>query len=329
MAFERTVGVMKLAAVLRMTMAMAALLLVSSGLSAQSFPEQPITLICPWPAGGPSDAVFRVLGEGMSKHLGQRVIIDNKPGASGTLGAAQLARARPDGYTIAQMPISVLRLPHIQKVTYDPLTDFTWIAGVSGFTFGVVVRADAPWKTWQEFIAYAKANPEKVTYATPGIGTALHITMDDIGRREGIAWVHVPYKGTAETIQGLLGGHVTALADSTGWAELVDSGKLRLLVSWGAERTRHWPEVPTLKELGYGMVVNSPYGIAGPKGMDPKVVAVLNDAVKKAMDEPAYAKALAQFDQERWYLGPDEYSRWARETYLSDKFVMERFGTKQ
>lgn len=299
--------------------------LLAASVAAAAYPEQPITLICPWPAGGTTDTLFRVLAEGMGKHLGQRVIVENKPGASGTLGAVQLAKTRPDGYTIAQMPISVFKLPYIQKVSFDPLTDFTWIAGVSGYTFGVVVRADAPWKTWHEFIAYVKANPGKVSYATPRYGTTLHVTMDDIALRDNLQWVHVPYKGTAETIQAVMGGHVQATADSTGWGELVDAGKLRLLVTWGAERTRHWPDVPTLKELGYDVVVDSPFGIAGPKGLDPAIVATLNEAIRKAMDEPTFEKALLQLDQVRWYRTSDDYAKWARDTYLEQKQVMPRY----
>ena len=106
--------------------------------------------------------------------------------------------ARPDGYTIAQMPITVFRYPHMTKTAFQPLTDFTWIIHLTGYTFGVVVRADAPWKTWQEFVAHAKANPGKVTYGTPGHGTSLHITMEEIARRDGIKWLQVPFKDYAK-----------------------------------------------------------------------------------------------------------------------------------
>jgi len=222
----------------------------------------------------------------------------------------------------------VFRLPYIQKVNFDPIADFTYIIGITGYTFGVVVRADAPWKTWQEFIAYAKANPGKVTYSTSGTGTSLHITMEDIAVREGVQWLHVPFKGNADATVALLGGHVTASADSTGWGELVDAGKLRMLTSWGAERTRRWPTVPTLKELGYGIVSNSPYGIAGPKGMDPKIVKILHDAFRKAIDDPNYLKTIERLDQERWYLSTEEYSRYARETFIAEKATMERLGLK-
>jgi len=297
---------------------------------AQNFPERPITLICPWPAGGGTDVAMRTLAEAMSKQLGQRVIVENKAGASGTIGPAYMAQnAKPDGYTLSQMAISVFRMPYLQKVNYDPLTDFTWIIGITGYTFGVVVRADSPWKTWQEFIAYAKANPGKVTYATPGTGTSLHITMEEIAQRDGIQWVQVPFKGNADATAALLGGHVMASADSTGWGEQIDAGKLRMLVSWGETRTRRWPNVPTLKELGYGIVSNSPYGIAGPKGMDPKIVRILHDAIRKAIDDPNYIKTIERLDQERWYLNSEDYAKYAREIYPTQKAAMERLGLKQ
>ena len=268
----------------------------------QGYPERPITLIVPYSAGGGTDIAMRNLAEVLGKQLGTRVIVENKTGAGGTIGPASLVNARPDGYTISQMPITVLRYPHMQKVTWDVFKDFSWIVGVTGYTFGVVVRADSPWKTWKEFIAYAKANPEKVTYGTPGLGTSLHMTMEELGLKEGIKWTHVPFKGNADTTAALMGGHITAVADSSGWGEYVQSGRFRLLVTWGAERTKRWPNVPTLKELGYNIVSNSPYGLAGPKGMDPKHVKILHDAVKKAIEDPGYQKTLERLDQENFYL---------------------------
>jgi len=294
---------------------------------AQGFPERPVTLIVPWPAGGSTDVALRALGDAMAKHLGNRVVIDNKPGASGTVGPGGMAtNAKPDGYTIAQIPITVFRLPHMQKVNFDPMNDFTYIIGLTGYTFGVVVRADSPWKTWKEFLAYAKANPGKVSYGSPGTGTTLHITMEEIAAREGIEWLHVPFKGAADNIAALAGGHIMANADSTGWADMVDSGRFRLLVTWGAQRTKRWPNVPTLQEMGHGIVSNSPFGIAGPKGMDPKVVKILHDVIRKAMEDPVYLKTIERLDQEPWYLGTEDYVRYTRETYAKEKAAIERLG---
>lgn len=295
---------------------------------AQAFPSKPITLICPWPVGGSSDLVLRSFAEAAGKQLGQPVVIENRPGASGTMGAVAMVAARPDGYTLTQTPITVFRLPHLQKVAFDPLKDITYIIGLTGYTFGVVVRADAPWKTFKEFIDYAKANPGKVSYGTPGAGTSLHITMEEIAANLGIKFLHVPFKGVAENIQSLLGGHIDATVDSTGWAPQVDSGRARLLVTWGAERTKRWPSVPTLKDLGYDMVSNSPFGIAGPRGMDPAVVKALHDAFRRAMDDPAYLKTLERYDQPTIYMTGEEYTAYAKKQFESDRVMMEKLGLR-
>ncbi len=306
----------------------AAALVFAAGAAAQQFPSKPITLIVPWPPGGTTDISMRVLAQATAKYLGQPVIVENRPGAAGTLGAVAMVNARPDGHTLTQIPISVFRLPHIEKTPYDPLVDLTYILGVSGYTFGVVVRSESPWRSWQEFVAYAKANPDRISYGTPGANTSLHITMEEIAFQRGIRWLHVPHKGNAPSMQALLGGHIDSAADSTGWAPLVDAGKLRLLVTWGEARTKRWPEVPTLKELGYGIVSNSPYGIAGPKGMDPQLVKLLHDAFKQGMTDPIHLTALEKYDQELWYRSSADYTRYARETFAAERATMERLKSQ-
>jgi len=302
----------------------------ASSILAAEFPTKAVTLICPWPPGGSTDVTMRVLAEATSKYLGKPVVIENKAGGSGTVGPATMAAtAKPDGYTVSQIPITVFRFPHMMTVTWDPLKDFSYIIHLTGYTFGVVVKADAPWKTWNEFVAYAKANPGKVTYATPGAGTTLHITMEMFALRQGIKWIQVPMKGGAETTPAVLGGHVTATADSTGWAPQVDAGQLRLLVTWGNQRTKRWPTVPTLKELGYGVVSNSPFGIAGPKGMGPKVVKILHDAFKKGMEDPSYQKILEQMDMEAFYKNTEDYKKYVKELVEEEKENVEKLGLKK
>jgi len=297
---------------------------LAASAAGQTFPAKPVTMVVPWPAGGSTDICMRALAEATAKYLGQSIVVENRPGAGGTLGAVALTNARPDGYTISQIPLTVFRLPHLNRTPFDPMTDITYLIGLSGYTFGVVVRSDAPWKSWEEFIAYAKANPDKISFGTPGTNTSLHVTMEDIAFKHGIEWIHVPYKGNAENMTALLGGHVLAAADATGWGPHVDAGKMRLLVTWGEKRTKRWPEVPTLKELGYGIVSNSPYGLGGPKGMDPKVVKILHDAFKKGLEDPAHVAVLEKYDQEVWYLSSDDYARYARETFAAEKVTMER-----
>src|SRR5262249_15338304 len=194
---------------------------------------------------------------------------------------------------------------------------------------GVVVRADSPWKTFQEFLADAKANPGKINYGTPGAGTSLHITMEQIAKRQGIKWTHVPFKGNAEVMNALLGGHIHAVADSSGWAQLVNAGQFRLLVTWGAARTKNWPSVPTLRDLGIDMVSNSPFGIAGPRGMEPKIVKTLHDAFKQGLEDPSYIVAMANLDQELFYMSSEDYQKFAMQQIEEAKRFIAEIGLKQ
>lgn len=310
---------------MRRILGLAVGLLLALAAQAQSFPAKPITLICPWPAGGGTDIHLRKLGEIASKHLGQPVVIENRPGGSGMNGPATMAKtARPDGYTISQLAITAYRLPHLQKVDWDPLADFSYILGVAGYTFGIVVKADSPFKTFQDLITYARANPGKLSYATPGPGTSLHLAMEEIGARTNVQFLHIPFKGYADGATALLGGHVMVQVDSTGWARLVDAGTVRLLATLGDKRTR-W-NAPTVKELGIDTVSNSPYGLVGPKGMPPQVVKVLHDAFKTAMDDPDHLKTLQQLDQAYWYKSTEDYARWGAETLKAERATIERVG---
>jgi tripartite-type tricarboxylate transporter receptor subunit TctC len=292
---------------------------------AQNFPNRAITLIVPWPAGGSTDTHLRKLGELASKQLGQPIIIENKPGAGGMLGPAGMAaNAKPDGYTLSQLTIAAFRQPHMQKVDYDPIKDFTYIVGVSGYAFGMVVKADSPFKTFQDVIAYAKANPGQFTYSSTGTGTSPHLLMEEVAYKAGVQMNHIPFKGNADSTQALMGGHVMAQSDATGWGKFVDAGTFRLLVTFGDQRTR-WG-APTAKELGYDVVSYSPYGIVGPKGMDPKVVKILHDAFKKASEDPENQKVLQTLDQVYWYKSSEDYAKWAAETFVSERATIERLG---
>jgi tripartite-type tricarboxylate transporter receptor subunit TctC len=209
-------------------------------------------------------------------------------------------------------------------VDWDPFKDFTWIIGVSGYTFGLVVRSDSPWKTLDDVIKYAKANPGKFSYSSTGIGTSPHLLIEQLADKAGVQLLHVPFKGNADSTQALMGGHVMAQSDATGWGKFVDAGTFRLLVTFGEQRTR-WG-APTAKELGYDVVSYSPYGIAGPKGMDPRIVKILHDAFKKAIDDPENQKVLAQLDQVYWYKSTEDYAKWAAETWVSERALVERLG---
>jgi tripartite-type tricarboxylate transporter receptor subunit TctC len=296
---------------------------------AQAFPAKPIRYICPWPAGGSTDAVIRSLSESAAKILGQQVIVDNKPGAGGMLGASELVTARPDGYTVSQLPHGVFRIPHMQKTAFDTLKDFTWIACLTGYTFGLVVPADSPIKSVKDLVDYAKANPGKFTYGSTGIGTSPHLAVEEFAQRAGIQLNHIPFKGNADNMQAVLGGHTMGASDATGWGPHVDAGKLRLLATYGSKRTKRWPTVPTLDELGYKTVSDSPFGVCGPKGMDPAITKTLHDAFRKTLEDPAVLATFDKFDQSVIYMGTEDYSRWARETFAAEKATIERLGMAQ
>ncbi len=300
--------------------------LVLPAAAQSSYPSKPIRYICPWPAGGSTDVVMRAIAESAAKALGQNIIIDNKPGSSGMLGANELVNAKPDGYTLAQLPQGVFRIPHMQKVQFDTLKDFTWIACLTGYTFGFVVPADSAIKSIKDLVAYAKANPDRFTYGSTGIGTSPHLAVEEFAQRAGIALNHIPFKGNADNMQAVLGGHVMGASDATGWGVHVNAGKLRLLATYGSKRTKRWPDIPTLDELGYKTVSDSPFGVCGPKGMHPALTRTIHDAFKKTLDDPAVQAVFDKYDQTVIYLNTDDYSRFARETYASERALIERLG---
>jgi tripartite-type tricarboxylate transporter receptor subunit TctC len=313
----------------RTLLAGAAALAAPAIVRAQSFPTRPITMIVPWTPGSSSDAALRVMADAAARHMKGNIVVENKPGLAGVRGAIDLAgRTQPDGYTISQFPLTVFRYPFTSKVAYDPVRDFTYIIQLTGYTFGLVVQGKSPYRTFADLVAYAKANPGKVTYGSPGTHTSLHVGMIQLGELLGVEWTHVPYKGGAETTKALLAGDVTCVADASGWAPQVQSGEFRLLNTWGAKRAKPYPEVPTLKELGYDLVSTSPYGMAGPKGMDPKIVAILHDAFKASLTDPAVTRVLDVLGQEPEYLSSADYAASVPATMAREKAIADKLGLK-
>jgi tripartite-type tricarboxylate transporter receptor subunit TctC len=311
---------------LKTTAAAAATIAFPGIVQAQAFPSRPIKLICPWPAGGSTDIVMRAFAESAGKTLGGQMIVENKPGAGGTLGAVELVNAKPDGYTLSQLPLGIFRLPHMQKVQFDPMKDLTYVACLTGYTFGMVVRADSPIKTMQEFVDYAKANPGKLSYGSTGAGTTPHLVVEQFARRANIKLQHIPFKGNADGMQAVLGGHVMAHSDATGWGPHVDAGRCRLLATYGSKRTKRWPDVPTLLELGYQTVSDSPFGIGAPAGMDPALTKRLQDAFSKSLQDPAVIAVLDKYDQPVIYLDSAGYTKFARETFEAERETITSLG---
>jgi tripartite-type tricarboxylate transporter receptor subunit TctC len=301
--------------------------LLSSTVWAQDrYPNKPIRLIAPWPPGGASDAVMRAFAESAGQFLGVSVVVENRPGAGGTLGATAMVNAQPDGYLITQLPLGIYRIPHMQKMTFDPVKDITHIVCLTGYTFGLAATADAPFKTLKEMVAYARANPGKLEYGSTGIGTTPHLAVEEFSQKAGIVLNHVPYKGTAELMQAILGGHIRVMSGTTEFAPSVREGRLRLLATLGQKRTKGFPDVPTVKESGWDTITESPFGIGGPKGMDPQVVRVLHDAFKKTLDDPKVQELLDRLYQPTIYMNTEDYTRYAVRTFEAERATMERLG---
>jgi tripartite-type tricarboxylate transporter receptor subunit TctC len=303
----------------------AVLAAAACGAGAQNFPVKPISMICPWPPGGSTDQHLRAFAQVASKYVGQNIVVENKPGAGGMLGPGNMAKtAAADGYTVSQLPVGAFRIPHMQKVEWDPLKDFTYIIGITGYTFGMVVKADSQFKSLKDVIDYAKANPGKFSYSSTGNGTSPHLLIEELAQKAGVQMLHVPFKGNADSTQALMGGHVMAQSDATGWGRHVDAGAFRLLVTFGEKRTK-WG-APTAREQGIDIVSYSPYGFVAPKGLDPKIQKTLHDAFRKALDDPEHMKILTQLDQVYWYKSSEDYAKWAAETFTAERATIERVG---
>jgi tripartite-type tricarboxylate transporter receptor subunit TctC len=302
---------------------------VKAQTQATGYPDRPITFICPWPAGGTADQTMRALCLAAGRELGQSMVVENKVGAAGMIGLKALASAKPDGYTVGQIPISVTRFSQLGTVAIDPMKDLTYLARTSGQTFGIAVPANARWKTLQDLVAEAKAQPGKISYAHSGVGGATHVGMEEFALAANVQFNHVPFKGGADALQSVLGGHVEVLVDSSSWAPHVESGKLRLLATWGEQRTARFKDVPTLKEAGFNVVVDAPNGVGAPRGMDPAQVARLRQAFKVAAASAEFKQACDKIDAPVLYLDGPDYEKYVGTVYKKETMLIERLKLRE
>jgi tripartite-type tricarboxylate transporter receptor subunit TctC len=293
-------------------------LLPFSGAALADYPERPITIIVGFDPGAATDIMTRTLAAGAEKQLGKPFVIENKGGGGGSVALGIVANAKPDGYTLCGAPnVSMIDTALMQKVTFKPLKSFTPIVAHSAAEHtALLVKSDAPWKTFKEFIDYAKKNPGKVKYSSSGVGTGMHVAMEVIAHKEGIKWVHVPYKGSAPATAALLGGHVDACSAGIGYQPHVLSGALRILADHGLKRQAAFPNAPTLKELGYDYYNDTMHAIVGPAGLPPEVVKKLESAFAKGMETPEFKSA-----QEKLYLNPIHYDSKEYERHLKEKWA--------
>ncbi len=294
---------------------------------AQSYPDKPVVLINGYTAGGNTDIFLRESAAIAARYLpNANFVVENRPGANAAIAAQYMVRSKPDGYTVMQFTTAMMRAPYIQDTPYRPMEDFTYIIAMADIMLGIAVRADAPWKSMADLIAAAKAQPGKLTYATPGLGTAGHLIAESISAQAGINLNHVLFKGAPEYTNALGGGHIDIVIDTPTWASLLDSNRARLLAVLGTERLKRWPDVPTLAEQGIDFGMTAPFGLIGPKGMDPVAVKALHDAFKRSMDDPAYDRLLERLQFKRFYRGMGEFDSWAKESYALHGALLKKMG---
>lgn len=296
---------------------------------AQNFPSRPITLINVFAAGGPSDIHLRVLANKAKDFLGVPVVVENKLGGAGTIGPATMAAtAKPDGYTISYVGAGIFTVPLMQKAAFDPAKDFTYIIGLSGYRIIVALKEDARWKSWADIAAEARANPLKITYSTPGPGSATHLAFESAAFPLGLKFTHVPFKGASEQVAAMLGGHVDLTAVGGNVFPIIDAGQARPVLWLTEEASPRYPDVPGLRQLGIKseLDLNFPYGLAGPKGMDPAIVKILHDGFKKAMESAEHEAILKTLDQPNRYMSSADYTAFAHQQIVAYRVALERLG---
>ena len=288
--------------------------LAGAALAQEPFPSKPITMIVPFPPGGVADLTGRPTAVAMEKSLGQKIVVENKAGAGGGIGMAQVAKSKPDGYTIMMALSSISVIPEADKLlgrapmyTLDQLAP---IALISADPTILVVRAESPWKSVKELVDDAKKRPGAISYSSSGIYGTLHVAMAMFADAAGITLHHVPYTGAGPAITALLGGHVDALATGPGTViQHIKAGKLRALASWGDKRLEALPDLPTLKELGYNAEFMIWSGLFAPAGTPQPVMTALRDAARGAVNDPQFKSAMIAIETPVYYLDAPEFQK--------------------
>jgi tripartite-type tricarboxylate transporter receptor subunit TctC len=320
---------MNLKASIRAILALLVTALVTSTAWAQAWPAKPVRVVVAFTAGGTTDILARSVGQQLSEKFKQSFVVDNKPGAGGNLGTEIVVRSAPDGYTLIVDSVGPIAVnPTLYpKLAYNPLTELVPIVQIADVPNVLVVNPTVPAKTFDEFIAYAKANPGKLNYSSTGIGTSSHLSGFILGKRAAIEATHVPYKG-ADALRDLLAGRVQFMfATIPSVMAHIKSGGLRAIAVTSARRSRSLPDVPTVAERGFpGFEAGSWFGFFAPKGTPPDVVATLNKAVNEIIAVPAMEAQLIKEGADPAGGTPQQFSQFVQREYEKWKVVVHESG---
>jgi tripartite-type tricarboxylate transporter receptor subunit TctC len=306
----------------------AALSLLPSGVAAQTWPARPIKLVVPYPAGGNADQIGRLIAERLSNALGQQVVVENRAGAGATIGAQAVARSPADGYTLLLAPSAVMVITHhLRKVPYDPEADFAPIASLSSSYGLVAARADLPANSMAELAALARQQPGKLTFGSAGTATATHLSGEIVHQKMGIKVLHVPYKGSAESLNDLVGGRIDLIYDPVALAQ-VKAGRLKVLATTATTRHPELPEVPTLKEQGIDADVGSWFGLFAPKGTPAEVIERIASESARAMNAPGTRETLLKFSQYPDVRNPAQFANQIQADNARYRALIQSLGIK-
>jgi len=294
-------------------------LLTSSGYSQEEtakYPSRPITFIDPMLPGNSGDLAIRLLGKEAEKYLGQPIVVVNKPGGGGTIGAAAIANAKPDGYTIGQSSVaaSLFVIPYFEKVPYHPTKDLRQIMQYSAPNFGVIVKADSPFKSFMDLIAYARQNPKKLTYGTNGPNSLSNLLMEQIAKKEGVQFTHIPFKSSPDFQTALLGGHVLFTAGDFSHS-LIESGQTKLVLLLAEQPRVEYPQIPIPKDIGYEIPFPGMISVTAPKGIPDEIAKKLEEAFTKGMKEQAFLKGMKDLRLPIVYRNSKELSDYVAHNY--------------
>lgn len=280
------------------------------------YPSQPLRWVVPYPAGGGTDVLARTVAEAMRQTLGQQIVVDNRPGAATNIGGQLVATAKPDGYTVMSADNAILAYnEHLfSKLPFSPEKDFTYVGGISRFPLLLVVNPAFEAQTVKDFLAYARAHPGKLNYASPGNGSPHHLAMEMFKSRTKTFLTHIPYRGAAPALQDVMGGQVPCMfLDLAAGLPVIQSGKVRALAIGSARRVAALPHLPTLAEAGVADTeVFAFQGLLGPAGLPPAITQRLNADLNKALAAPAVAKRMQDFGMESLAGTPEQFHAMAR-----------------